>query len=47
MMTSSVVKVKFIKTKGIFSFYTKGISNQVSPILDDEVKSYLCSNSST
>ena len=44
---SSVVRVKFIKTKVIFSYHTKGVSNQVSSNLDHEIKSYSCSNSST
>ena len=38
--------VKFIKTKVIFSYHTKGILNQVLSSSDHEIKSYLCSNSS-
>ena len=48
MMMSSVAKVKFIKTKVIFSYYTKGVSKHVSSNSDHEIKSYyICSNSST
>ena len=36
---SSVAKVKFIKTKVIFRYHTKGVSNQVSSNLDHEIKS--------
>ena len=43
---SSVARVKFIKTKVIFGYQTKGVSNQVSSS-DHEIKSYSCSNSST
>ena len=43
---SSVVRVKFIKTKVIFRYHTKGVSNQVSINSDHEIKSYSCSNSS-
>ena len=46
-MTSSVARGKFIKTKVIFSYYTKSVSNQISSNSDHEVKSYSCSNSST
>ena len=46
-MTSSVARVKFIKTKVIFSYHTKGVSNLVSPNSNHKVKSYSCSNSST
>ena len=42
-----MARVKFIKTKVIFRYYTKGVSNQVSPISDLEIKSYSCSKSST
>ena len=44
MMMSSVASVKFIKTKVIFRNHTKGVSNQVSPNSDHEIKSYSCSN---
>ena len=44
---SSVARVKFIKTKVIFRYHTKGVSNQVSSNSDQEIKSYSCSNSST
>ena len=46
-MMSSVARVKFIKTKVIFRYYAKGVSNQVSSISDLEIKSYWCSKSST
>ena len=38
-----------IKTKVIFSYYTKGVSDQVSSNSDHKIKSYyyICSNSST
>ena len=44
---SSVARVKFIKTKVIFRYYTKGVSNQVSSNSGHETKSYSCSNSTT
>ena len=47
MIMSSVARIKFIKTKVIFRYHTKGISNQVSSYSDHEIKSYLCSNCST
>ena len=47
MMMSSVVRVKFIKTKVIFSYHNKGYHNQVSSNSENEVKSYSCSNFST
>ena len=47
MMMSSVARVKFSKTKVIFRYHTKGVSNQVSSYPDHEIKSYSCSNSST
>ena len=47
MMMSSVARVKFIKTKVIFRYHTKDVSNQVSSNSDHEIKSYLCSNSTT
>ena len=47
MMMSSVARVKFIKTKVIFRCHTKGVSNQVSPNLDHQIESYLCSNYNT
>ena len=47
MMMSSVARVKFIKTKVIFRYHTKGLSNQVSSNSDHEIKSYSCSNFST
>ena len=47
MMISSVARVKFIKTKAIFRYHTKGTSNQFSSNSDHEIKSYSCSNSST
>ena len=47
MMMSSVSRVKLIKTKVIFRYHTKGVSNQVSLNLDHEIKGYLCSNSNT
>ena len=40
MMTTSVTGVKFIKTKVIFSYHTKGASNQVSSNLNHKDKSY-------
>ena len=47
MIMSSVARVKFIKTKVIFRYHTKAVSNQVSSYSDHEIKSYSCSNSST
>ena len=46
MMMLSVAKVKFIKTKVIFGYHAKGVSNQVLSNSDCEIKSYSCSNSS-
>ena len=43
-MMPSVAKVKFIKTKVIFRYHTKGVSNQVSSNSDNEIKSSSCSN---
>ena len=40
-------RIKFIKTRVIFRYHTKDISNQVSSNWDHEIKSYSCSNSST
>ena len=45
MMMSSVAGVRFIKTKVIFRYHTKDVSNQVSSYSDHEIKSYSCSNS--
>ena len=47
MMMPSVARVKFIKTKVIFRYHTKGVSDQVSSNSDHEIKSFSCSNSST
>ena len=47
MIMSSVASVKFIKTKVIFRYHTKGVSKQVSSSSDHEIKSYSCLNSST
>ena len=47
MMMSSVARVKFIKTKVIFRYHTKGVSNQVSSNSDYQIKSCSCSDSST
>ena len=47
MMMSSLVRVKFIKTKVIFRYHTKGVSNQVLSNSDHEIKSHSCLNSST
>ena len=44
-MISSLARVKFIKTKVIFRYHTKGVSKQVSSNSDIEIKSYSCSNS--
>ena len=38
MMTQPMASVKFIKAKVIFSYHTKGVSNQVLPNSDHEVK---------
>ena len=46
-MMSSVTWVKFIKTKAIFRYHTKSVSNQVLSNSDHQIKSYSCSNSST
>ena len=46
-MTSSVARIKFIKTKVIFSYHTKRVSNQISSNSDYKVKSYLCSKPTT
>ena len=46
-MMSSVAKVKFTKTKVIFRYHTKDVSNQVLSYSDHTIKSYSCSNSST
>ena len=45
MMMSSVARVKFIKTKDIFRYHTKGVSNSSNS--DHEIKSYSCSNCTT
>ena len=47
MMISSVATVRFIKTKVIFRYNIKGVSKQVSPNSDHEIKSYSCSKSNT
>ena len=47
MIMPSVARVKFIKTKFIFGYDTKGVSNQVSSYLDNEIKSYSCSSFGT
>ena len=47
MILSSVTRVKFIKTKVIFRYHIKSVSDQVSSYSDHEIKSYSCSNSST
>ena len=44
---SSVGRVKFLKTKVIFRYHTKGVSNQVSLNSDHEIDSYSSSNFST
>ena len=46
-MMSSVARVKFIKTKVIFTHHAKGVSDLVSSNSDNGSKSYSCSNSST
>ena len=46
-MLPSLARVKFIKTKVIFRYHTKGVSNQVSSNWDHAIKSYSCSNVST
>ena len=38
MMTQPMASVKFIKAKVIFSYHTKGVSNQVLSNSDHEVK---------
>ena len=38
MMTQPMASVKFIKAKVIFSYHTKGVSNQVLSYSDHEVK---------
>ena len=40
MMMSSVARVKCIKTKVIFRYHIKGVSDQVSSNSDHEIKSY-------
>ena len=47
MIISSVARVNFIKSKVIFRYHTKGVSNQASPNSVREIKSYSFSNSST
>ena len=47
MMASSVARFKFIKTKFIIGYHTKGVSIQVSSNLDLMAICYSCSNSST
>ena len=47
MMTSSVARVIFFKSKVIFSYNTEGVSNQVLSNSDHETKSYSCWNSHT
>ena len=47
MMASSVARFKFIKTKFIIGYHTKGVSIQVSSNLDHMAKCYSCSNSNT
>ena len=47
MMTSSVARVIFFKTKVIFRYNTEGVSNQVLSNSDHETKSYSCWNSHT
>ena len=47
MMAPSLARVRFIKTKVIFRYHTKGVLNQVSSKSCHETKSYSCSNSST
>ena len=42
MMLSSVAGLKFIKTKVIFRYHTKGVSNQVLLNLDHKIKNYSC-----
>ena len=44
---SSMARVKFIKTRVIFRYHTKGVSDQVSSNSDHEIKSYSRSNSIT
>ena len=45
MTMSSVARVNFIKTTAIFTYHTRGVSNQISSNSDHEIKSYSCSNS--
>ena len=45
MMMSSVARVKFIKTKVIFRYHTRGVSNSSNS--GHEIKSYSCSNCTT
>ena len=47
MMMSSVARVKFIKTKVIFKYHAKSVSNQVLSSSDNKIKSYSCSNFTT
>ena len=47
MMMSSFAMIKFIKTIFSFRYHTKGVSNQVSSISHNKVKSYSCSRSTT
>ena len=47
MIMSSVARVKFIKTKVIFRYHTKGVSNQVWPNPVHEIKSFSFLNSTT
>ena len=47
MMMSSVARIEFIKTKVIFRYHTKSVSNQVSSKSDHGIKSHSCSNFST
>ena len=47
MMMSSVARVKFIKTKVIFRYHPKGVSNQVSSNSDYKIKSCSCQASQT
>ena len=44
---SLVARVKFIKSKVIFRYHTKGVSNQVPSKSDHEIKSCSCSISIT
>ena len=47
MIMSSVARVRFIKSKDIFRYHTKGVSNQASSKSDHKIKSYSCSISIT